>query len=118
VINGKNIPSALNNAGLAFLINISTNCTVEAITTIKLINCKNGALIAVRPALIPNAHIALITITKVTAAPILVAVSIFPDTPKKGQIPRKYARTKLLIRLALIKMLQSDASLMLYYFLL
>ena len=71
-----------------------------------------------QPALIPNAHIALITITKVTAAPILVAVSIFPDTPKKGQIPRKYARTKLLIRLALIKMLQSDASLMLYYFLL
>jgi hypothetical protein len=34
VIKGKNIPNALNRAGLTFFTNISTSCTVEAMTTI------------------------------------------------------------------------------------
>ena len=37
------------------------------------------------------------TITKVTARPIPVAVSIFLETPKKEHIPRNLDKTKLLI---------------------
>jgi hypothetical protein len=31
----------------------------------------------------------LTSITKVTAPPIRLAVATFPETPRKGQIPRK-----------------------------
>ena len=47
----------------------------------------------------------LISMTNVTAPPILVAVSSLPETPRNGQIPRKYASTKLLIKLALMKII-------------
>ncbi len=42
-------------------------------------------------------------ITKVTAMPIPRAVSTFLETPIKGQMPRKRARTKLLTKIALIR---------------
>ncbi len=45
--------------------------------------------------------------TKVTAAPIRVAVASLPETPRNGQMPRKYARTKLFVRDALTKIAQS-----------
>ena len=38
--------------------------------------------------------------TKITAKPMPTAVSIFLDTPMKGQMPRNWARMKLLIRIA------------------
>jgi len=45
----------------------------------------------------------VIVITKVVAKPIATADSTLPVTPKKGQIPRKYLRTKLLTKAALKK---------------
>jgi hypothetical protein len=38
--------------------------------------------------------------TKTTAIPIPIAVSIFLETPKKGQMPRNRLRTKLFTRTA------------------
>ena len=40
--------------------------------------------------------------TKMTAIPMPMAVSVFFDTPRKGQMPRNLARTKLLTNTALI----------------
>src|SRR3990172_3896783 len=36
--------------------------------------------------------------TKVVASPMFRAFSVLFDTPRKGQMPRKYVRTKLFIR--------------------
>ena len=97
------MPSARNNAGLTFLMNISTSCTVEAITAMKEISLRYGASIVSSSFWMPNAHIELTSITNVTAPPIRLAVSSLAETPRNGQMPRKYASTKLLIRHALTK---------------
>ena len=38
--------------------------------------------------------------TKVTATPMPRAVSVFLDTPMKGQMPRNFTKMKLLVRMA------------------
>ena len=38
--------------------------------------------------------------TKITAKPMPAAVSIFLDTPMKGQMPRNWEKMKLLMRIA------------------
>ena len=40
VISGRKMPSARNSAGLIFLMNISTSCTVEAMTAMNEISCR------------------------------------------------------------------------------
>ena len=46
--------------------------------------------------------------TKITAPPIPAAVSIFLDTPKKGQSPRNWLSTTLFTRAAPIPMIRSS----------
>ena len=43
--------------------------------------------------------------TNVTAMPMPIAVSIFFDTPRKGQMPRNCDRTMLLTKTAAMKMM-------------
>ena len=50
------------------------------------------------------------TITKVTAPPIRTAVFVFSETPRNGQIHKKYDNTKLLIRHAPMNVDHSDDS--------
>ena len=38
--------------------------------------------------------------TKVTATPMPRAVSVFLDTPMKGQMPKNFTKMKLLVRMA------------------
>ncbi len=71
-----------------------------------------GAFITSSSALIAYAQTDATSMTKLTAPPMRTAVSSFADTPKNGQMPRKYASTKLLIRAALMNIDQFDASLM------
>ena len=52
--------------------------------------------------------IAVSTITKVVAIPIEIAEEVLFDTPMKGQIPRKYERTKLLTKAAEINIINSS----------
>src|SRR6056297_1606502 len=104
VISGKNIPRALYKTGLDFLINISTNCTKEAITMIKETYLKKGRLKASSIYVLINQVAAAVkVITKVVAIPILKAVSTCLETPKKGQIPKNLTKIKLLIKTVLIK---------------
>jgi hypothetical protein len=49
---------------------------------------------------------AVMVITKVTANPIPLAEPAYPETPRKGQMPRKYERTKLLTTAAPMKMMK------------
>ena len=53
--------------------------------------------------------------TKVTAAPMPTAVSIFLETPKNGQIPRNWEKIKLLVRIAPSAMASSFVTLILYF---
>ena len=48
--------------------------------------------------------------TKITAMPMPMEVSIFFDTPKKGQRPRKRFSTKLLTSMADIMMRKSSVT--------
>ena len=89
VISGKKMPSARDSAGLTFFTNISTSWTVAAMTATKDSSRRYGASRATMSCWMPNAHVELTTITKVTAAPIRDAVFSLPETPRKGQIPRK-----------------------------
>ncbi len=71
-------------------MNISTNWTSAAMTMINDTYSKNGTLNAIRMYLFMSQVIAEESVrTNVTAKPILVADSIFPETPRKGHIPRK-----------------------------
>ncbi len=59
------------------------------ITTMNEMRRRNGASTATRRRLMPKAHTELTNMTKMTAPPMRLAVASFPDTPRKGQIPRK-----------------------------
>ena len=90
--------------GLIFFITISTSWTNDAITIIKVTYCKKGSPKRFKiKVFINHTTGAVIVITKVVAKPMPIAESILPDTPRKGHIPKKYLRTKLLIRTAEIK---------------
>jgi hypothetical protein len=93
-------------------MNISTSCTADAMTTMNEIRLRYGASIAARSRLMPQTHVDVTSMTNVTAAPMRVAVSIFPDTPRNGQIPRKYASTKLLTKVALSRIVPRESELM------
>jgi hypothetical protein len=90
-------------------MNISTSCTVDAMTAMNEMSLRYGASMATSSNWIPNAQTELTNMTNITAPPMRVAVSSFDDTPRNGQMPRKYAKTKLLTRLALMKIVQRDS---------
>ena len=52
----------------------------------------------------------VINMTKIVASPNRKAVTTLPETPKKGQSPRKYASTKLFTSAALMKIDHMDCS--------
>ena len=82
------MPSALYRAGTLFFRNISTTCTMEAITRIKATVCMYPRFRGWSTKLSTAQQAAeAMAITKVTAMPIPRAVSIFLDTPIKGQMP-------------------------------
>ena len=71
------MPMARNVLGLSFRINISTSCTVDAMTRMYEIILRYGALTASRSRLIEYAQIEATSMTKPTAPPIRTAVSSF-----------------------------------------
>ena len=82
---------------------ISSICTSAAITSMNAIVCINPNPKGVsRYACSRYVTIVDISITKVTAAPIPMAESIFWDTPKKGQMPRNCDRMILLTNTAVM----------------
>jgi hypothetical protein len=73
-------------------------------TAINDIRFKKGVPIQDNNDKTPKAQTDATTITNVTAKPMRNAVFSFVETPMNGQMPRKYANTKLLTNEALMNM--------------
>ena len=93
VISGRKMPSAEYSAGIAFFMNISTNCTSVAITRMNAMVCIYSRPSGLRIKYQTAHETALASaITKITAMPMPTAVSVFLDTPKNEQQPRNWTR--------------------------
>ncbi len=89
---------------------ISTSCTSDAMTRIKAMVCRYSIPNGIRMKYWINQVTTVATVmTKVTAIPMPRAVSTFLETPRKGQMPRNRARTKLLTKMALTRISSNSA---------
>src|SRR3989304_10373695 len=75
---------------------ISTNCTSAAMIMMNATYWRKGTLKGTRTKLYMGQVAAAVRVmTKVVASPMLSAFSVLFDTPTNGQMPKKYASTKL-----------------------
>ena len=96
------MPNLWKRAGVIFRIMVSEACTRPAMMPIKTTILRKVRLKGTHTYLnAAQLSAALIIITKVKVILIPTAVSIFLETPKKMQRPRKRVKTKLLISEAL-----------------
>jgi hypothetical protein len=89
VINGRYMPSALYSEGINFFSTISSNCTIEAITRIKVNKLKYGISSGTKTKLYSSHEIVPAkNITTITDKDIPIAEERFFDTPIKEHIPK------------------------------
>ena len=100
-------------------MNISTNCTIAAITDINTISFKNPRSVSIKSSLIQTSAPlakrysqrtqligAVIVNTTTTANPIPTDASILYDIARNEHNPKKYAKTIFSIKTALVNMLR------------
>ena len=104
VISGRKMPSDLYSGGMSFLRNISTNCTRAAITRIKASVCRYSMPKGIRTKVwISQVNRVAMMVTNTTALPMPKATPRSLEQPRYGQLPRYWASTILLTKMAEMK---------------
>jgi hypothetical protein len=100
VINGKKIPKDACKGGKNFSITISRNCTVAAITIIKIRNDNISACNGTSNSqYIGQSIIAVRVTTKITEKHMPIAVLYVFDITINGHIPSMYTKAMLLVNM-------------------
>jgi hypothetical protein len=109
VIRGKNMPKELCMGGKNFSIIISNNCTLAAITIIKIRYETISACAGIKIfQYIGQLIIAVRVTTKITEAPIPTAVLKFLEMTINGHIPKMYTKAILWVNIDAIKIFKGS----------